>query len=59
MEFEKLKLQIGNKLWDRKSKKWLTLEKVITLEKNKQYVQFKELDNIYQLKEFDLSIWRD
>lgn len=56
MEFEKLKLQIGNKLWDKKSKRWLTLEKVIILEKNKQYVQFKELDNIYRIEEFNLIL---
>lgn len=54
MDFEKLKLHIGNKLWDKKSKKWLTLEKVIILEKDKTYVQFEELNNIHQLKEFDL-----
>lgn len=58
MEFEKIKLQIGNKLWDKKSKKYLTLEKAIIINK-KEYVQFKELDNIYQLKEFNLSIWRN
>lgn len=58
MDLNQLKLQIGNKLWDKKSKRWLTLEKVVIMEKNKEYVQFKELDCIYQLKEFDLTLWR-
>ena len=56
MEFEKLKLQIGNKLWDKKSKRWLTLEKVIILEKTKKYIQVKELDNIYRIEEFNLIL---
>lgn len=58
MNIDQLKLQIGNKLWDRKSGRCLTLEKVVILEKTKEYVQFKELSCIYQLKEFDLVLWR-
>lgn len=58
MNIDQLKLQIGNKLWDRKSRRYLTLEKVVILEKTKEYVQFKELSCIHQLKEFDLVLWR-
>lgn len=54
MDISYLKLHIGEKFYDKKSKRWLTIEKLVTLSKV-EYVQFKELDNIYKLSEFELS----
>lgn len=53
IRFEELKYKIGQRLWDYNSQSWLTLEKIAILSKE-NYIQFKELPNVFKYKDFNL-----